>query len=345
MRRLDSKGFSLVELMVVTALMGLVVMAVYSVYSSTRRHAYTSEEVVEVQQNLRIALDRMAREVRLAGFLTPISQNKFLGAPHVSIDMNQDGDCAPEHIPNSVHPGCFSFRTASPTGAVGRLDADTLAGSTNAADKFTFVLGQPDMIDFFEGPGNDVTGRYAKIVRPGTGEVPIDLFFKANADSAKVDSDGNGIPDKGKLVLTDIVTATPVQYYAGDVVLPYIDDNADGDNDITTPSAPPLSYIVRYRLIPDPDSTDPNMHLLVRDFNLDTSTATTIASKVTALEFGYILNASGSEVPYVTDPDDISKIVAVRIRVTGATDATKTGRENYSGVKTRTLETLVKLRN
>jgi prepilin-type N-terminal cleavage/methylation domain-containing protein len=69
------RGFTLVEILVVLVIMGLVCAAVYTTFISTQRQAYTQDEVVEVQQNLRAALDYMMRDIRMAGFLTPPGQN------------------------------------------------------------------------------------------------------------------------------------------------------------------------------------------------------------------------------------------------------------------------------
>lgn len=326
-------GYSLVELLVATALMGLVVMAIYGLYTSTQRQAYTTEEVVEVQQNLRIALDRLSRDIRLAGFLIPLSQDKFGSVPQMSLDTDDDGDCA-EHNPESI--GCFSFRTVSVTGAVGRLDADTtIATGGLLTDKHAFTLGHPEMVDLFEGPGNDVADRWARIVRPGTGTTPLAGFFKVHSDSDRGSS---------SLVMTGVSAPETILYYPGDIVLPYTDEDADSDNDITTGSAPSLLNLVRYRLVDDPDSDDPAMHVLRRDINGDTAGAIDLAAKVTDLTLSYILD-DGSEVNWVKDPTLYEDIVAVRIRISGATDATRTGSSNFSGVKRRTLETLVKLRN
>ena len=65
----NNSGFSLVENLVTMVIMGLVVVAVYSLYQGTQRTANTSEEVVEVKQNLRIASEWLARDLRMAGFL------------------------------------------------------------------------------------------------------------------------------------------------------------------------------------------------------------------------------------------------------------------------------------
>jgi prepilin-type N-terminal cleavage/methylation domain-containing protein len=77
----NEHGFTLVELLIVAAMLGMVMTALYSVYVSHQRSAYTSDETVEVQQNLRIAMDSISRDLRTAGLLlktgvtgtTPIS--------------------------------------------------------------------------------------------------------------------------------------------------------------------------------------------------------------------------------------------------------------------------------
>jgi prepilin-type N-terminal cleavage/methylation domain-containing protein len=65
----DERGFTLVELLIVTFMLGMVMTALYSVYTSHQRTAYTSDETVEVQQNLRIAIDSISRDIRTAGLL------------------------------------------------------------------------------------------------------------------------------------------------------------------------------------------------------------------------------------------------------------------------------------
>lgn len=69
----DSRGFTLIEMLVVVAIFGVVVSAVYSLYLTHLKNAYTQEDVVEVQQNLRIAMDAITRDVKNAGVLCPLS--------------------------------------------------------------------------------------------------------------------------------------------------------------------------------------------------------------------------------------------------------------------------------
>ena len=323
-------GFSLVELLVVTVLMGLVVTAMYGLYLSSQKNAFTSEEVVDVQQNMRIALEDMARDLRMAGFLLPLSIDKFVAAPSMSLDENNDQDCQSENTAEGGI-GCFAFRTVSTTGSIGRLAGGPTPDGSDPTT-YHFPLGQPDMIDFFEGPANDVSHRWARIVRPGTGEMPLAQFFRVDNATSKGTAD---------LVLKGF--ATPTSYYAGDVVLPYIDADSDGDNNIATPApGPSLIQTVSYRLVDDPDSADPAMHLLVRRTTNDGDQ--TMAAKITDLRFSYILG-NGTTLNAVSDATQLSDIQAVRITLSGSTDASQTGRENYSGVKNRTFQTLVKIRN
>ncbi len=52
-------------------MLGLVTMALYSLYTTHQRSAYVQDEVVEVQQNLRIAMDKITNDVRMAGLFIP----------------------------------------------------------------------------------------------------------------------------------------------------------------------------------------------------------------------------------------------------------------------------------
>jgi prepilin-type N-terminal cleavage/methylation domain-containing protein len=68
--RADSqdKGFSLVELLMVLGLTGIVAAAVFMAYYSGAKAWHRAENQVEVQQNLRIAMDTLSTEVRRADY-------------------------------------------------------------------------------------------------------------------------------------------------------------------------------------------------------------------------------------------------------------------------------------
>lgn len=62
-------GFTLVELLVVILIFGIFAGAVYSLYIAHMKTVIAREEVLDVQQNVRIAMDRLTRDLRMAGFL------------------------------------------------------------------------------------------------------------------------------------------------------------------------------------------------------------------------------------------------------------------------------------
>jgi type IV pilus assembly protein PilW len=63
-----ASGFSLVELLVAMAI-GLVVLgAIYSVFTIQNKTFSKQEQIVEMQQNARAAMDMMSREIRMAGY-------------------------------------------------------------------------------------------------------------------------------------------------------------------------------------------------------------------------------------------------------------------------------------
>lgn len=65
---LNRRGFSLVELLIAMAV-GLVVLGVaFSIFTVQNKSLNNQEQLVELQQSVRAAMDMMSREVRMAGY-------------------------------------------------------------------------------------------------------------------------------------------------------------------------------------------------------------------------------------------------------------------------------------
>ena len=93
----NQAGFTLVEVLIVVALVSLVFGTIYDVFSTLNR-SYTSENVkATVQQTGRIALEFMSQDIRLAG-LDPLGTATAgiveIAADHIhfTADLNYDGD-------------------------------------------------------------------------------------------------------------------------------------------------------------------------------------------------------------------------------------------------------------
>ncbi|GEM_PF-446639 len=69
--RRDDKGFSLVELLIAMVIASVVGIAGVSIFSSSNWSYKTQEDITEAQQNVRVATDRLAKDIRMAGFGLP----------------------------------------------------------------------------------------------------------------------------------------------------------------------------------------------------------------------------------------------------------------------------------
>lgn len=67
----SERGFTLPELLIALVLASLVGMAAYTVFTSSSRSTVGQEDVTEAQQNVRVAMDRLAKDIRAAGFGLP----------------------------------------------------------------------------------------------------------------------------------------------------------------------------------------------------------------------------------------------------------------------------------
>lgn len=76
-----SRGMSLVELLVVMAIMSVVVLAVMSLYIPAHQSTVAQTQVSDVQSNLRLALRVMTQDLMTAGFLVPDHPVVFPDAP------------------------------------------------------------------------------------------------------------------------------------------------------------------------------------------------------------------------------------------------------------------------
>ena len=63
----NKRGFSLMEVLIAMVIAGIVMAAIYSVYYSQQKSYVAQEQIAAMQQNLRVAMYRMEREIRMAG--------------------------------------------------------------------------------------------------------------------------------------------------------------------------------------------------------------------------------------------------------------------------------------
>jgi type IV pilus assembly protein PilW len=65
--RLDH-GFTLIEVLIAMLLSGIVLASIYSAFQSQQNSYLAEEQVSQMQQNVRIGIDMLAKDIRLAGY-------------------------------------------------------------------------------------------------------------------------------------------------------------------------------------------------------------------------------------------------------------------------------------
>jgi len=105
-------GFTLVELMVAMSIFLLILVGIFQVFDPSRNAYQVSERKLGVQQNARVAMDRMARQIRMTGYFPE----------------NVDSDTT-NNLFNSVQ-----VATESALSVAGDLD------TTGASNAYTFCL-------------------------------------------------------------------------------------------------------------------------------------------------------------------------------------------------------------
>ncbi|MFA5516403.1 MAG: prepilin-type N-terminal cleavage/methylation domain-containing protein [Desulfuromonadales bacterium] len=312
------QGFSLVELMVVVAIMGMVIAAVLGLYSNVQKSTGSSEDVAEVQQSLRVALDRITDDILMSGFL--------VGAASPIVDAQADS---------------LTLRTASAFNSWARVSAD-ISFPDNTTK--TIAVDSPEMAQLF---GDD---NYVRIVRPVDGCQPAEPvatscgggaspFFKVTSVNPNPadPADPPTVTMKPQILSGGAIQgynpSTPISVQVGDMLVQIPSPGVD----------PTFPNLVTYRLFAFNGDNyllrDTNVE---EDLTVDTATKVntlSITNKITGLNFAYVMD-DGTVEPTPVAAARLDSIVAVRVTITGQTDGTAT-----EGVKTREIQSTIKLRN
>lgn len=73
----ESRGFTLVELLVYTAIVGVVTAAIFTTFKSQQDSYLVQEEVAAMQQNLRAAMYILANDIQMCGYYTSFDGSSY----------------------------------------------------------------------------------------------------------------------------------------------------------------------------------------------------------------------------------------------------------------------------
>lgn len=143
-RRQD--GFTLVELMVAMSIFLLILVGVFQVFEPSSRAYETSERKLGVQQNARVAMDVMARQIRMAGYfpenidqgavndlVAPVSIQAATNAALV-VAGDLDASCVDPRTTTCAAGSSRAFTFCLDTGGLRRVPAALGVGNCTGGD-------------------------------------------------------------------------------------------------------------------------------------------------------------------------------------------------------------------
>jgi type IV pilus assembly protein PilW len=77
LNRIDSKGITLIELLVALVICGVVIAGIYRVFVAQSKAYTVQDQVVEVQQGIRSAMEILLRDLRMAGYDSDSTTSKI----------------------------------------------------------------------------------------------------------------------------------------------------------------------------------------------------------------------------------------------------------------------------
>lgn len=121
-------GFSLIELLIAIAISGIVLGAVSSLFIMQNKSYSVQEQVAEMQQNARAAMDMMTREIRMAGPASTGIVSATANSINFTQDINGDGDTADanENITYSLYTSGGIQKIGRDTGGVNQPVAENI---------------------------------------------------------------------------------------------------------------------------------------------------------------------------------------------------------------------------
>ncbi|WP_172399723.1 PilW family protein [Geothermobacter hydrogeniphilus] len=186
-RQTDSNhraGFTLLELLIGIAITGIALAAIYSLYLTMQNTTSDQARIVDSQQNLRVAMDFISRDLSMAGAI---------------IYRNTPGIAA------GSDASTLTINTASSSGAFALISSSLeVPKSATTTSNQAFTVEVPAMVDRFK------VGDSVRIYRPQSGSQPysaLPLTVQSLSGIRTITIAGFGS------------LAEPIQYNAGDVIV------------------------------------------------------------------------------------------------------------------------------
>jgi prepilin-type N-terminal cleavage/methylation domain-containing protein len=349
-------GFTLIEVLLVAFMLALVLTSVYSLYSANQRTATMEDEVVDVQQNLRIAVDTLTRDIRHAGFLISHKRDNSLFTQGLiaALAVGNGNIVQPVNaiLDNSANSAArLPFTDDVIPGQPARVHADIL--TMNFASPFTTFakianeqtgIGAPFIVLTSESVDTFFVNDKVRIINPTRHEQSTNLsptetlggqgtVFRITALDRALRSITLVWDSPG----TDNDPAA-TKFKRGDIIAKVSTVNMNYPNSIAYCLGPAVNCGPAITSCPQQGPTDQTLCLV----RIENGQANVVASRISGLQFTYLLD-DGTE---VTAPADLGAIRAIRVALTGRTaTASRLVSATTGTEKTRKMATVVRLQN
>lgn len=343
----DNKGFTLVEVMVALLITGILMVIVFR-FVFDQMHGYQRETMVaDAQQNVRVTMDEITRDIRMAGS----------GIPAVPIYTGNTGLADDSIYPlyivqgrtlSAANDANQMFSTASTTTGLNdsiiiiykdpnKPDADTVLTqdmlnntdpiTVDASTAAAFTNNTPFIVTDAAGTKADL---YIITSAPTSGDLP-----HATTNTAYNSISGATIGHGRNFSATASGGATYLGYKAGDKVFAVRVVRYDWSSDLADANFP-ITRLV------NEDTTRATNDAIGEFFGSTTNTATATAMDI---QWAPFYGANSSSVFSQGMPAQPYNIGAVKVTLTARTAVRVTSFSNNNMLRTRTLTTDVQLRN
>jgi len=200
------KGFTIIELMVALVLSFILVGAVYGTFTSQQKAYTVQDQVAEAQQNARMAMNMLVRDMRMAGYGMPdggitIYKTTYSNAIHITKEnKNQSADSV-TLVGAFGSPSGYLDRTLSPGSTELYLRSSSEASDFDTEDNRYIFIGGIDRLEVSSVSGNKITlngntnVRYPTAILSSQAEAGTNKIFVINA-SGLTSGDVLGLGDE-----------------------------------------------------------------------------------------------------------------------------------------------------
>ncbi len=128
------RGFTLIELMISLAIFAVVSLAAFSVLSASQKTAIMNDQTVQIQRNVRLAMDLIARDLRMAAYGNPAAGTAGCAQQLTATDNAVGADAGPDAIQmvtvdQQVGTLASAYTSGNATITVSNLPAGVLAAN------------------------------------------------------------------------------------------------------------------------------------------------------------------------------------------------------------------------